>query len=284
MSQARSAPADYPVTDPTILHVDLDAFYASVEQLDDPTLRGRPVIVGGLGAPGVVAAASYEARRFGVHSAMPMGRARSACPTAVFLAPRFERYSMKSREVMGILESVTPLVEQLSIDEAFLDVSGARRLLGTGTEIAALRARAGAQPGRPDRVGRGRDHEVPGQARERPRQTERAARGRARDRARVPRAASGHAPLGCRAGHVGAARADGRAHDRRARGAAGILAHGGARDLARYAPARAGDQRRSARRRPRARSEVDRRGGDLRRSTCAAAPRATASSCGSSIA
>jgi DNA polymerase-4 len=86
----------------------------------------------------VVAAASYEARRFGVQSAMPMNRARSACPTGVFLSPRFERYSMKSREVMGILESVTPLVEQLSIDEAFLDVSGARRRLGTGAEIAAL--------------------------------------------------------------------------------------------------------------------------------------------------
>ncbi|MDQ1508387.1 MAG: polymerase, partial [Actinomycetota bacterium] len=132
----------------SILHADLDAFYASVEQLDDPTLRGRPVIVGGLGGRGVVSAASYEARRFGVHSAMPMGRARSLCPTGAFLAPRFERYSMKSREVMGILESVTPLVEQLSIDEAFLDVSGARRLLGTGAEIAAfVRARIRSQAG-----------------------------------------------------------------------------------------------------------------------------------------
>ena len=134
--------------DAAILHVDLDAFYASVEQLDDPTLRGRPVIVGGLGGRGVVAAASYEARRFGVHSAMPMNRARNACPTGVFLSPRFERYAMKSREVMGILESVTPLVEQLSIDEAFLDVSGARRLLGTGTEIAAfVRGRVRSEAG-----------------------------------------------------------------------------------------------------------------------------------------
>jgi DNA polymerase-4 len=136
------------VEDAAILHVDLDAFYASVEQLDDPTLRGRPVIVGGLGGRGVVAAASYEARRFGVHSALPMNRARNACPTGVFLSPRFERYAMKSREVMGILESVTPLVEQLSIDEAFLDVSGARRLLGTGTEIAAfVRGRVRAEAG-----------------------------------------------------------------------------------------------------------------------------------------
>src|SRR5437016_8364058 len=104
-------------TDLTILHVDLDAFYASVEQLADPALRGRPVIVGGLGRRGVVSAASYEARTFGVHTAMPMGRARQACPSAAYVAPRFDRYTEKSREVMAILESVTPLVEQLSIDE-----------------------------------------------------------------------------------------------------------------------------------------------------------------------
>jgi DNA polymerase-4 len=143
-----------PVDDAAILHVDLDAFYASVEVLLDPQLAGRPVIVGGLGNRGVVAAASYEARAFGVHSAMPMGRARRACPDGVFLPPRFDRYEEKSREVMAILRSITPLVEQLSIDEAFVDAYGVRRTLGAGRDVAVhIRTRIRAEAGLAASVG-----------------------------------------------------------------------------------------------------------------------------------
>jgi DNA polymerase-4 len=126
----------------TILHLDLDAFYASVEQLDDPALRGRPVIVGGPLRRGVVCAASYEARRFGVRSAMPTARARSLCPDGVFLPPRFERYGAISDRVFGIYRRYTPLVEPLSLDEAFLDVTASRALHGGGAAIAAAVKRA----------------------------------------------------------------------------------------------------------------------------------------------
>ncbi|MGZ8501692.1 MAG: DNA polymerase IV [Candidatus Limnocylindrales bacterium] len=123
----------------TILHVDLDAFFAAVEQRDRPELRGKPVIVGG-GDPtarGVVSAASYEARRFGVHSAMPLRTAYALCPEGVFLPVDGRKYQSVSREVMTILRSFTPLVEPISIDEAFLDVTGSRALFGDGPTIAA---------------------------------------------------------------------------------------------------------------------------------------------------
>jgi len=118
-----------------ILHVDLDAFFASVEQLDHPELRDKPVVVGGGGGRGVVAAASYRARAFGVHSAMPMAEALRRCPEAVVMPPRMARYQECSRQFFGILEDFSPLVEGLSVDEAFLDVSGMQRLLGSPEDI-----------------------------------------------------------------------------------------------------------------------------------------------------
>ncbi len=123
----------------TIMHVDMDAFFASVEQLHDPSLVGKPVIVGGdLNGRGVVSAASYEARRFGVHSAMPMAWARKLCPQGVFLLGDHEKYASASRMVFRILDRYTPDVEEASVDEAYLDVTGCERLFGPPMAMAAL--------------------------------------------------------------------------------------------------------------------------------------------------
>ena len=119
-----------------ILHADMDAFFASVEQHDDPTLRGKPLVVGGRGGRGVVAAASYEVRRFGVRSAMPMRRALQLCPQLVCVPPRFARYQQVSAQVFAVFHTYTPLVEGLSLDEAFLDVTQSRSLHGEPVSIA----------------------------------------------------------------------------------------------------------------------------------------------------
>ena len=119
-----------------ILHVDMDAFYASVAELDHPEYKGKALVVGA-GARGVVLSANYEARKFGIRAAMPVGRAKRMAPHAIFIAPEHHRYSEISERVMAIFHSYTPLVEPISLDEAFLDVTGSQKLFGTGREIAA---------------------------------------------------------------------------------------------------------------------------------------------------
>ncbi|MFC7527410.1 DNA polymerase IV [Actinoplanes sp. GCM10030250] len=133
-----------------ILHADLDSFYASVEQRDDPALRGRPVLVGG----GVVLAASYEAKAFGVRTPMSLGRAKALCPHAIVVPPRMSAYAKASRKVFEIFDDTTPIVEPLSIDEAFLDVDGLRKIRGSPVEIARrLRAEVRDRAGLPITVG-----------------------------------------------------------------------------------------------------------------------------------
>src|SRR6186997_794524 len=125
-----------------IIHVDMDAFYASVEQRDNPELRGKPVAVGGAAARGVVAAASYEARKFGVHSAMPSVTAKRRCPDLIFVAPRFDAYKAISLQISQIFAEYTPIIEPLSLDEAYLDVTENLKGIASATMIAQeIRAR-----------------------------------------------------------------------------------------------------------------------------------------------
>ncbi|CAB4590679.1 unannotated protein [freshwater metagenome] len=131
----------------TILHVDMDAFFASVAEHDDPTLKGKAVVIG-TGVRSVVSSANYLARTFGIHAAMPVSKAKRLAPHAVFVAPNMARYSEVSHKIMEIFHQYTPLVEPLSLDEAFLDVTGSQRLLGSGRTIAeAIRAQVEAQEG-----------------------------------------------------------------------------------------------------------------------------------------
>lgn len=131
----------------SILHVDMDAFFASVAEKDNPRLKGRPVVVGA-GVRGVVSSANYEARKFGIRAAMPVYRAKALAPHAIFIPPDLKRYSEVSEHVMNIFEDITPLVEPLSLDEAFLDVTGSKRLLGSAKEIAEIiRKRVEAEQG-----------------------------------------------------------------------------------------------------------------------------------------
>ncbi|WP_334147873.1 DNA polymerase IV [Microbacterium sp.] len=140
--------ADADDTGTRILHVDMDAFYAAVAVLDDPSLRGLPLIIGAPDGRSVVSSASYEARRYGVRAAMPVAQAIRLCPSARIVLPNFQRYREVSRQVMAIFESFTPLVEPLSVDEAFLDVQGVRRLWGSPAQIAVLiRERVQAEVG-----------------------------------------------------------------------------------------------------------------------------------------
>lgn len=202
----------------TILHLDLDAFFATVEQRDKPSLRGKPVIVGGIGTRGVVSTASYEARPFGVHSAMPTHEARRLCPNAAYLAGRFRAYRASSMIVMGILHEVSPLVEPLSLDEAFVDLLAADLPDHTTATLTGLaeRVRAGGgADGRAHGVHRYRLEQVHREDRQRTRQAQRLPHHRARHRGRHDRRPAGARHTRRRPGHHGAPEPPRRPHRRR---------------------------------------------------------------------
>ena len=143
-----------PRSEPSVLHLDMDCFFAAVETRDKPSLAGRPVLVGGTGPRGVVAAANYEARAFGVHSAMPMGEARRRCPRAAVLAGRFGAYRAASEVVLGLLRELSPLVEPLSLDEAFVDLAAGADPIGSVEQVATrLRSDIAAATGLAGSVG-----------------------------------------------------------------------------------------------------------------------------------
>ena len=158
-----------PAASRTILHVDMDAFFAAVEQRDRPELRGRPVIVGadpqGGRGRGVVSTASYEARRFGVGSAMPISEAWRRCPQGVYIRPDMGKYVRESERIMDVFHRFTDLVEPVSIDEAFLDVTGSARAMGPGDEIGRKLKRRDPGGDAAHRLGRRRDLEARGQGR-----------------------------------------------------------------------------------------------------------------------
>ena len=195
----------------TILHADLDAFYASVEQLLDPSLRGKPIAVGG----GVVLAASYEAKSFGVSSGMSGRRARELCPQLIFVGGHFQDYQRLGDAAINVLNDYTPLVERISIDEAFADVVGCTHLFGSPPEIArAVRRRVRAELGLPISIGVARTKHLAKIAASG--QTRRAGGSRSRDRAGFPSRSAGRADVGSGPGYSGAAGRDWRSYHRTA--------------------------------------------------------------------